>query len=103
MSELGGLQKHKKTQHALVGLSSVALAAAVALPREVGPNFLRRIKSKKKKITTKNLDIYLQFLLPGQSRDIRLDFIHLSLSTLYTNGKVHASSNNDTERKKLSD
>ena len=29
----GELQKHKKTQHALVGLGSAALAAAVALPR----------------------------------------------------------------------
>ena len=30
MSEFGGLQKHKKTQHALAGLGSGALAAAVA-------------------------------------------------------------------------
>ena len=33
MSELGGLRKHTKTQHALVGLGSAALAAAVVLPR----------------------------------------------------------------------
>ena len=31
-SEFGGLRKHEKTQHALVGLSTAALAAAVALP-----------------------------------------------------------------------
>ena len=30
-SEFGGLRKHEKTQHALVGLGSAALAAAVAL------------------------------------------------------------------------
>ena len=33
MSEFDGLRKHKKTQHALVGLGSAALTAAVALPR----------------------------------------------------------------------
>ena len=33
MSELGGLWKHEQTQHALVGLGSAALAAAVALLR----------------------------------------------------------------------
>ena len=35
MSVFGGLQKHEKTQYALVvvGLGSAALAAAVALPR----------------------------------------------------------------------
>ena len=32
MSEFGGLRKHKKTQHALVGLGSADVAAAVALP-----------------------------------------------------------------------
>ena len=31
MSELGGLRKHEKTRHSLVGLGSAALAAAVAL------------------------------------------------------------------------
>ena len=31
MSEFGGLRKQEKTQHALVGLDSAALAAAVAL------------------------------------------------------------------------
>ena len=31
MSEFGGLREHEKTQHALVGLGSAALAAAVAL------------------------------------------------------------------------
>ena len=33
MSEFGGLRKHKKTQHALAGLGSAALAADVVLPR----------------------------------------------------------------------
>ena len=33
MTEFGGLQKHEKSQHALVGLGSAALVAAVALPR----------------------------------------------------------------------
>ena len=34
MSEFGGLRTHEKTQHALVGLGSAGLAAAVvALPR----------------------------------------------------------------------
>ena len=33
MSEFGGLRKHEKTQHALVGLGSAALAAAVTLLR----------------------------------------------------------------------
>ena len=28
MSEFGGLRKHEKTQHALIGLGSTALAAA---------------------------------------------------------------------------
>ena len=32
-SEIVGLRKHEKTQHALVGLGSAALAAAVVLPR----------------------------------------------------------------------
>ena len=35
MSEFGGLRKHEKTQHALVGLGSAALAAAVALLTQV--------------------------------------------------------------------
>ena len=35
MSESGGLRKHEKTQHALVGLGSAALAAAIALPGKV--------------------------------------------------------------------
>ena len=30
---INGLWKHEKTQHALVGLGSAALAATVALPR----------------------------------------------------------------------
>ena len=38
MPEFGGLRKREKTQHALVGLGSAALAAAVALPRSGGPN-----------------------------------------------------------------
>ena len=32
MSEFGGLRTHEKTQHALVGLGSAALAVAVCLP-----------------------------------------------------------------------
>ena len=32
MVEFGGLRKHEKTQHALVGLGRAALAADVALP-----------------------------------------------------------------------
>ena len=32
MSEFDGLQKHEKTKHALVGLGSTCLAAAIALP-----------------------------------------------------------------------
>ena len=43
MSEFGGLRKHEKTQHALVGLGSAALAADVALPRRGGPNFPKGI------------------------------------------------------------
>ena len=51
MSEVGGLLKHEKTQHALVGLGCAALAAAVA----GGPNFPKgTIKCVKKK--KKNLD-----------------------------------------------
>ena len=33
MSEFGGLWKHEKTQHALVGLGSAAPAAAVRWPK----------------------------------------------------------------------
>ena len=33
MSEFGGLRKHEKTQHALIGMGSAALAAAVAVRR----------------------------------------------------------------------
>ena len=43
MSEFGGLRKHKNTQHALVGLGSAALAAAVALLTQVRrPQFPER-------------------------------------------------------------
>ena len=42
-SEFGGLQK-RKTQHALVGLGSAAVAAAVALPRKGDLNFPKGIK-----------------------------------------------------------
>ena len=49
--EFGGLRKHDKTQHAVVGLGSAALAAAAALPRIGGPNFpkgiIKCIKKKK--------------------------------------------------------
>ena len=55
MLEFGGLQKHKtkdeinvpKTQHAYVGLGRAALAAAVALPKQNGPNFPKNCKKKK--------------------------------------------------------
>ena len=46
MSEFGGLRKHEKTQHALVGLGSVALAAAVALR---WPKFPERDNWEKRK------------------------------------------------------
>ena len=36
MSDVGGLQKHEKTQQTLVGLGSAALAAAVAFPGNPG-------------------------------------------------------------------
>ena len=39
MSEFGGIGKHGKTQHALVGLGSVALATAVALTKVRRPEF----------------------------------------------------------------
>ena len=45
-SEFGGLRKHEKTQHAHVGLGSADLAAAVALPRQGGPNVPQGIKIK---------------------------------------------------------
>ena len=53
MSEFGGLRKHEKTQHALVGLGSAALVAAVALPSYKGdPNFLKGIiKCIKKEVS----------------------------------------------------
>ena len=51
MSEFGGLRKDEKTQHALEGLGSAALAAAVALPMSNSLNFTSRSnKGKKKKI-----------------------------------------------------
>ena len=43
MSEFGGLQKHEKTQHALLGLGSTVLAAAVTLPKSGSRNFLQGI------------------------------------------------------------
>ena len=43
MSEFRGLREHEKTQHALVGPGSAALAAAVALPRQGSPNFPKDI------------------------------------------------------------
>ena len=42
MLEFGGLHKHEKTQQALVGLGSAALAAAVALPKVRWPEFPER-------------------------------------------------------------
>ena len=44
MSEFGGLRKHEKTLHALVGLGS-ALAAAVVLPRPPPPPLVPRTPS----------------------------------------------------------
>ena len=41
LSEFGGLWKHEKTQHALVGLGNAALAAAIALPGKAAENFLK--------------------------------------------------------------
>ena len=46
MTEFGGLREHGKTQHALVGLGSAVLAAAVALPALGGPNFPKKNKKK---------------------------------------------------------
>ena len=43
MSEFRGLRKHEKTQHSLVGPGSAALEAAVAIPRQGGPNFPKGI------------------------------------------------------------
>ena len=43
MSEFGGLWKHEKTHHALVGLGSAALVAAVVSPRQGGPNSVKAI------------------------------------------------------------
>ena len=43
MSEFGGLQKHEKTQQALVGLGNAALVAAVAFLTQVRqPKFPER-------------------------------------------------------------
>ena len=43
MSEFGGIRKHENTQHALVGLGSAALAAAIALLTRVRrPEFPER-------------------------------------------------------------
>ena len=39
MSDFGGLRTHEKAQHAVVGLGSVALVAAVPLPWHGDPNF----------------------------------------------------------------
>ena len=47
MSQFGGLRKQEKIQHTLVGLGSVALVAAVALPRHGGPNFPKGVIKKK--------------------------------------------------------
>ena len=52
MSEFGGLWKHKKTQHALVGLGSAALAAAVALTQVRRSEFLERDNEVYKKYQT---------------------------------------------------
>ena len=39
MSEFGGIGKHEKTKHALVGMGSAALAADAVILRQGGPNF----------------------------------------------------------------
>ena len=50
MSEFGGLRNTQKNKHALVGLGSAALTAAVAVPRNDCPNYTEgRIKCIKKK------------------------------------------------------
>ena len=46
LSEFSGLRKHKKTQQALVGLGSAALAAAVAVPRYGRPNVPKGIMNR---------------------------------------------------------
>ena len=55
-------EKHEKTQHAVVGLGSAAVVAAVALPRQRGPNFLKLIKCKLKNKHTKNKQTVLVLL-----------------------------------------
>ena len=50
-SEFGGLRKHEKTRHAPVGrteLNAALAAAAVAIHREGGPIFSKRIRPEKK-------------------------------------------------------
>ena len=42
VSEFGGLRKHEKTQHELVGLGSAALAAAVSHTQVRWPEFPER-------------------------------------------------------------
>ena len=60
MSEFGGLRKHEeKNQYVLVALGSAALAAAVALPRQGGPNFAKGLI---KCILKKNIYIYFFFV-----------------------------------------
>ena len=55
MTEFGGLRKHEKTQHVLIGLGNAALAAAVALPRVRRPEFPERDNKVHK--TTQNMFI----------------------------------------------
>ena len=42
MSEFGGLRNYEKTQHALAGLGSAALAAAVVYTKVMRPGFPER-------------------------------------------------------------
>ena len=52
MSEFGGLRKHEKTRHALVGLGSAAPVDAAALPRKSDPNLSVKKKEKKRSLHT---------------------------------------------------
>ena len=58
MSEFGRLRKHEKTQHALVGQGSAALAAAAALPGKGGQHSHQGL-SKLKKTTPKQEKLIL--------------------------------------------
>ena len=64
MSEFGGLQKHEKTQHTLVGLGSAALASHTQIKR---PKFSERDKKMyNKQIFKKQFSNKVSFYWPGQ-------------------------------------